>query len=430
MKTVNDYIGLTDSDQIEQAVKNRENGIVVIPPRVSDREPERDHWLIDRAILLPENTTVILQNCKIKLSDRCRDNFFRSDNCGLGDGECPPIHNIHIRGEGLCILEGADHPRATGDGSKILANPCPKKPEDICKLVDWVPEERRVPEKIEFWDEHEHSYGTDAGKEGESQYGDWRGVGILFANVHDSSIENLRIVCSHGWGISMEACSDCRIEKIDFDSNMSKMIDGLLSNMENQDGIDLRNGCHDIVISDITGGTGDDLIALTAVDYEPDYKGGGFDHTVVMHTDWTRREKDIYNIIIRNVMGYSKGNICNIIRLLPAGCRIHDVVIDGVVDNSPAGYRVGSVVQLGDGGFYGENGTDGLQNITISNLICDSRDAVNVESYLRNAVITNVVNKNPDCPAVRILRKNGAVNVAISNVVSVSEEAVRYENLP
>lgn len=428
MKTVNDYTGLTDSDRIEAAIANRENGIVVIPPRVSDEEPERDHWLIDRAILLPENTTVILQNCKIKLSDKCRDNFFRSANCGLGKGDPEPLHNIHIRGEGLCILEGADHPRAAGDGSKILACPCPKTPEDICAMADWVPEERRSPEKLDFWDAHDHSYGTDAGKEGESQYGDWRGIGILFANVHDSSIENLRIVCSHGWGISFEACSCCRIEKIDFDANMEKMIDGLLNNMENQDGIDLRNGCHDIVIDGITGGTGDDLIALTAIRDPNDYTGGGYRHTHIMHSDWTRRDPDIYNVIIRNVMGYSKGKICNIIRLLPAGCRIHDVVIDGLIDNSPAGYRVGSVLLLGDGGGYGENGVDGMQNITISNIVCDSLWAISVDSYLSNSVITNVINKNPNCPAIHVCRRNGMVNVATSNIVSWGEEIIRYDD--
>ena len=30
----------------------------------------------------------------------------------------------------------------------------------------------------------------DAGKEGESQYGDWRGIGILLANVDKFSISN------------------------------------------------------------------------------------------------------------------------------------------------------------------------------------------------------------------------------------------------
>ena len=288
MINVNNYNGLSDNEVIENAIQNRtSDGIVLIPPRVSDLEPERDYWLLDRAILLPANTTVILQNCTIKLSDRCRDNFFRSANCGLGIADPERIQNIHIRGEGLCTLQGADHPRATGDGGKILACPCPYEPEDLCRLAPWVPEERRSPEKLDFWDAHDHSYGTDAGKEGESQYGDWRGIGILLANVEHFSIENVRIVESHGWGISLEACAHGSVQKINFEARMSKMIDGLRQNMENQDGVDIRNGCHHIIISDITGRTGDDMVALTAIAGDEVRPGGSLCTTHVMHSDWS-----------------------------------------------------------------------------------------------------------------------------------------------
>ena len=60
MINVNNYKGNTDSEIFEAAFADREaDGIIVIPPRVCEIEPERDYWLIDRAILLPENTTVI-----------------------------------------------------------------------------------------------------------------------------------------------------------------------------------------------------------------------------------------------------------------------------------------------------------------------------------------------------------------------------------
>ena len=170
MTNANDYRGACDSEIFEAAMADLgSDRILVIPPRVCENEPERDFWLIDRAILIPENTTVILQNATIKLSDKCRDNFFRSANCGLGIEFPEKIKNIHIKGEGLCPLVGADHPRATGDGSKTLAHPCPHNAEDLIKYADWVPEERKSPEALIFDDKHTHSYGTDAGKEGESQ---------------------------------------------------------------------------------------------------------------------------------------------------------------------------------------------------------------------------------------------------------------------
>ena len=421
MSNVNHFCGLTDSDILENAIRNRTaDGVVVISKRESDIEPERDYWLLDRAILLPENTTVILKNCKLKLSDRCRDNFFRSANCGLGIAFPEKISNIHIRGEGTCILEGADHPRATGDSSKLLHAPCPHLAEDICRIGEWIPEERRKPDKLDFWDVHNHSYGTDSGKEGESQYGDWRGIGILLANVDRFSISNLKIVKSHGWGISLEACENGRIEKIEFESTMHKEIDGMLMNMENQDGVDIRNGCHHIVISDITGHTGDDVIALTAV-ANPEYlPGGSLRTTHVMHNDWTVRERDIHDIIIRNVIAHSY--LCYTIRLLPALASIYNVVIDGVIDTQTDCKASAGTLLLGDSGFYGKNLPDSMRNISISNVICNSENAIIVEGYLTNSVITNVINRNPDCPAIAVVRENGLHNVATGSLVSASHQ--------
>lgn len=411
-----DFGGKTDSEILKNAINGRDaDGIVVITPRELD--DGRDYWLIDEAITLPENTTVILRDVKIKLSDKCRDNFFRSANCGLGIDDPVRIHNIHIKGEGLCVLEGADHPRATGDSSKLLHAPCPHFPEDICKVADWIPKERRQPDKLGFWDIHNHSYGTDAGVEGESQYGDWRGIGILFANVEDFSISGLRIKESHGWGISMEACSNGRVERIDFDARMHKNIDGIYMNMENEDGINLRNGCHHIIVSDVTGCTGDDVIALTAVAAKKDYvPGGSLRSTHVMHNDWSRREKDIHDVIIRNVVAHSY--LCYTIRLLPVMTKIYNVVIDGIIDTCEVPKSTAGTIILGDDNGYGENLKRSMQNITISNVICNSTAAIDVQGYLSESVITNIVNKNPDCPAVSVGRPDGLDNVIISNTVT------------
>ncbi len=421
MICVNDFCMKTDSETIERAIAARgADGIVVIPPRVSEIEPERDFWLIDRAILIPENTTVILQNCKIKLSDRCRDNFFRTANCGLGIENPAPIKNVHLRGEGFCVLEGADHPRATGDGGKLLHCPCPFTEEDLIAYGDWIPAERRAPGKVSFWDQHDHSYGTDALDPNESHYGDWRGIGVLFANADRFSIENLHIVESHGWGISLEACSNGCIRGIDFDARMSKEIDGMLMNMENQDGIDIRNGCHHIVISDITGETGDDLIALTAIvpDNEVYRPGGSLRSTHVMHNDWSRRERDIHDIIIRNVIGFSY--LCWVLRLLPANTRIYNIVIDGVIDVSrKIDHPHGGTMLLGDGGGYGKNHPDSMSAVTISNVICRSNTAITLAGYMSDSVITNVINETKSPDAVRVVRENGAVNVTMSGIVNV-----------
>ena len=421
MINVNNYQGITDSEVLEKAINDRgADGIVIIPPRDSEIDPERDYWLLDRAILIPANTTVVLQNCTIKLSDRCRDNFFRSANCGLGIADPQRIQNIHIRGEGLCTLQGADHPRATGDSSKILACPCPYEPEDLCRLASWVPKERRTPEKLDFLDAHDHSYGTDAGKEGESQYGDWRGIGILLANVEHFSIENVRIVESHGWGISLEACAYGSVQKINFEARMSKMIDGLRQNMENQDGVDLRNGCHHIIVSDITGRTGDDMVALTAIARDVVRPGGSLKSTHVMHSDWSRRERDIHDIIIRNVIGYS--DLCWQVRLLSCNTRIWNVVVDGVIDTAPDDQCHGGGLVIGaDDSDYGKNLPEGMKNISISNVIAHGNNAISINGYLKDSVISNVVNRNPKGGVIKVRREEWLSNVQMSNVLSYQD---------
>lgn len=220
----------------------------------------------------------------------------------------------------------------------------------------------------------------------------------------------------------MEACTNGRIEKICFNACMSKEIDGMLQNIENQDGIDIRNGCHNIIISDITGRTGDDLIALTAIANENVgfIPGGSFRTTHVMHNDWTKRDKNIHDIIIRNVMGYSQ--LCYLIRLLPSNSRIWNVVIDGVVDTSPDDLEALGGLLLGDFDFYGINLPDSMRNISISNIICNRPNAILVEGWLSDSVITNVTNRKKNCPAVIVSRPNGIKNVKMSNLNAVEAE--------
>ena len=413
MKNVNDYRGNTDSEQIEAAIRDRRGNVVVIPPRVSEREPERFWWLLDRAVLLPENTTVIIENCRIKLADSCRDNFFRSANCGFGMAEPEHISNIRIRGVGDAVLEGADHPRATGDGSKILACPCPKNFTGA-----------EVPT---FEDLHRHSYGTDAGKPGELQRGDWRNIGILIANADHVSIENLRIVESHAWAISLEACSDAVVRGIEFRARMTRNIEGALHNNENQDGVNLRAGCRDVIISDITGTTGDDVIALTAIaSPRTRHTGGELGFTEVMPNDFTRRDKDIRNVIIRDVLAHSAGG-CKILRLLAlGGAEIHGVTVDGIVDTSPDDFHTRTSVEVGAApgiagqpdSPYGVQSECSIFDVAFSDIVSNADRVFHIPGGLNNAVIANVVNRNPTGRGAVIKLPELVKNVKIFNIAA------------
>lgn len=408
MVNVNDFYGLCDNDIIENAINNRDaDGTVLITPRKCDFDTERDYWLLDRAIILPENTTILLRNVKLKLSDKCRDNFFRSANCeSIQEKEPKKIKNIHIIGEGMCILEGADHPRASGCGGKMQHSPCPHLPEDLCKYGDWLSDEHRSsPENIDFFDIHNHSYGTDAGKEVTTNLESWRVFGIFFANVENFTISGLNMIDFHCFAIDIEACSFGRIEKINYSANMSKEIDGMLMHIENQDGLHICWGCHNITVSDITGQTGDDVVAL---------QDCGF-------YNYDNSEKDIHDITIKNVT--ARSTICCVVRLLAVRAKIYNVIIDKIIDTLPD-YNMMSnaTILIGDNGYYGKENPNGISSISISNIICNSHYAINVQGYMKNSVISNVINKNPTCPVFYVRHSENVENVTTTNLITVSNK--------
>lgn len=365
----NSYTG-TDSERIAQAVNAASKmggGLVRIPPRVPDEAADRTFWLLDSAILLPANTTLLLENCTLKLSDACRDNFIRSANCGVGIEKVEPIENVHIVGIGSATLIGADRPRATGDSGKTLG---------------------------------ERTYGTDAGKEGESQKGDWRNIGVLLANVRNFSIENISIVNAHAWSISLEKCSFGRVRNIRFESVEQRTIDGEKVKVLNVDGLDLRKGCRNITIENITGTTGDDILALTAIG-AGEKIGGVLESTEVC--DFSPEEElDIHDVLIRNVVGYAAGGH-QIVRLLNAsGIKIYRVTIDGVIDASPEGVVDRATVRIGDANpaWGGVTPLGDTYGIVVTNIQSQSRQAILIAGSLVDSSITNVINYNPDVTGV------------------------------
>lgn len=384
--TPNEFTG-TDIQRINQAVEAAAHaGCRVLIPRVNLVDGQRrDTWLIDSAILLPSDTTLVLDNCHIKLSDRCRDNFIRSANCGLGITDIEPMRNIHIRGMGHVVLEGADRPRASGDSGKTLGA---------------------------------QTYGTDAALEGESQRGDWRNIGILLAFVEHFSIENITVKDSHCWAISLERCAHGTLRDLDFASVGYKMIEGDRQTILNQDGVDLRMGCHDILIDNITGYTGDDLVALTAIP-RSDKPAGSLATTMVSAgEDRGNGLDDIRHIIVRNVKGYCAGGH-HIVRLLnTSGVKMHDILVDGLIDTSPADVRCKAAVKIGDHHYGGGVAPLGdTSRIIVSNVTSSSEHTILIGGSLTDSILTNLIRYRSPGEAVTIQAGPQYVqNVTIRNV--------------
>ncbi len=368
--TPNQFEG-TDVERINRAVQAAAGTGRVVIPRVNIRDGQRcDVWLIDSAILLPSDTTLELDNCHIKLSDRCRDNMIRSANCGLSITDVRPLHNIHIRGIGTVLLEGADHPRATGDSGKTIG---------------------------------QRTYGTDAGVQGESQTGDWRNIGILLAFVDGFSIENITIKDSHCWAISLERCTQGTLRDLNFASNGFKMIDGARQTILNQDGLDLRLGCHDIIVENVTGYTGDDLVALTAIPNN-DRPAGSTNSTMV--TSARARDDgldDIRYIILRNVQGYCRGGH-HIVRFLNTpGVRFHDVLLDGLIDTSPSEMQCKAALKIGDRNYGGGAAPLGdTCRLIINNVVSRSKFAILIGGSLSDSIINNVIQRDTKAEVVTV----------------------------
>jgi len=378
----NQYKG-TDAQRIQQAVDAAAAGNrrVIIPHINEGESVSNPHlWLLDEAIRLPSNITVELDGCHLKLSDRCRDNFFRSANCGVGISSIEAAENIHLIGRSGAVLEGADRPRASGDAAKILG---------------------------------ERTFGTDAGVEGESQQGDWRNIGILMASVSRFSIQNIHMIDSHCWAISLEYCSHGILRDLSFDSRGKKMIDGNEETILNQDGLDLRQGCHDILIENISGETGDDLIALTAI-ANPERQAGNTNSTMIS-ADHESTFPGIHNIIIRNVRGHCAGGH-HIVRLLNTrGLPMDNIIVDGLIDTSFPPYQSRVALKIGDKfpQYGGINPLGTTRRIVVNNVVSRAKYAVLIGGSLCDSSISNVLQNGGENDAVYF--ESGAEN--IHNVV-------------
>jgi hypothetical protein len=360
----NDFKG-TDAQRINQALQAAAGtgGKVVVPRRNHSATGTTEIWLLDEAVVVPGETVLELNNCHLKLSDRCRDNIIRSANCGLGITEIRPLRGIYVYGVGEVLLEGADRPRATGDSAKTLGV---------------------------------HTFGTDAGVAGESQLGDWRNIGLLMAGVESFSLRDLRFKDTHCWAVSLENCAHGKIQQLDFASSGFKMIDGVKEKILNQDGLDLRSGCHDIIIENITGYSGDDLVALTSIP-QPRRLSGQVGSTMVSADSLAGADGvGIARVMIRQVQGYCRGGHHIVMMLNTRGSRMHDIMVDGVMDTSPPEVTCKATVKIGEA-HYGDGMAEmgDTSRIIVNNVISRSEHSILIGGPVCDAVFSNVISFGP-----------------------------------
>ncbi len=262
-----EFWGKSDSETIQNAVdyakKTGANSVTI--PRFNARA-EEEIWSIDRAIILPSYMEIVLDNCHLRQADGAMDNIFRNFRDPETEGHtlAEQSRSITIRGVGKAVLDGGKHNGLT---------------EKTYKTVPGMPH-------------HAHNHM------------------ILLYNVRDFVIENLELREHRYWAINLIHAERGRISDLLILGNC---------HCPNQDGIDLRIGCSNILIERIFGQTGDDVIALSAINTNTPK----FRHYVENHNC------DIHDIIIRDVVATSIE--CAVIALRNnGGNKIHDITIENV----------------------------------------------------------------------------------------------------
>jgi len=329
--TPNEFKEGTDSTRIAaaiaKAVETGERSVEI--PRMNAKSGQ-PIWLIDQAILLPSDFTLVLRDCLVRLAPGTQDNIIR--NAGTAREPMEGNENIRILGVGNAVLSGGLTAHFTPPGDKS----------------------------------------------------GWRTIGVLLCGVKHFTIGGFTLEETQAWAVSVEnGCAYGHIADLHFKNT---------NTYPNQDGVDVRKGCHDIMIENITGVTGDDAVALTGLRSDkplpPDRRAS---------MQLIRKpcpDDDIYNITIRNVHAKIAGGH-HIVRLLNQdGIRLYNIFISDVMDISdPKDPRVAAAVKIGDLRYWSMKQCQlgDTFNVFVDNVLTRGKAGVKIQGPLKNAVLRNIV---------------------------------------
>ena len=312
---------------------------------------------IAEAVRIPSNFTLILEDCHLRLKDGTYTNVFVNEHhdTDLGRTINGTDRNISIIGRGEAIIDGGEF---NGLGEKV---PIDERPAPI-----------------------------------------WKNNLILFTNVDGFKISGISCINQRWWATNFVFCRNGYIGNIDFCSNDTcldkngNVYHGLSRRkhleqyrkilVKNSDGIDLRQGCHDILIENITGFTEDDTVALT-----------GLNGNLEKHFKVEGLSTDIYNVTIKNI---ASAAFCSNVRLLnQSGVKLHDITVDGVTDTSDTDTHLDGgnyAVRVGDKHLYGTRHSteDETYNITVKNVLAKSECAIVLAGAMKNFVMYGIECQN------------------------------------
>lgn len=355
-------------------------------------------WVISEAVRLPSGSTVYLDNCRLMLAPKVFCNVFCNAKAWAQERNSAAAeeHDIRIIGLGHAVLDGGEY---NGYGEHAI--------QGVGHHLSHKEVARLLPKPLVH------------------------NCLIYMHNVRAFEVRGLHIRHQRYWGMCYSFCSDGEIRDIRIEADISYVsADGkhdpnrMPGNynevwVKNSDGIDIRNGCNNILIENISGWSQDDTIALTNLN-------GSERRDIV-----DGKSTDIHHITIRNVRA-GCWKWMNIVRLLcNDGRRIHDIVIDTVVDIKPpnCNWGIASAVQLNDdlgeyvrermpvmGEFY---------NILVRNVFSRGHTAVRLFNPMENVTIENVFLSQKARSAVLSQSDTELKNVVIRNIHGAPGSEIR-----
>lgn len=343
--TPNAHLGATDAQSIQNAIDAAASAGTrrVRIPRVNERTGE-ERWVIDKAIRLPSDIEILFDDAHLTLADGCFCNMFAALG---GDTAEKALRNITLRGRGNAVLDGGHYNGLSERNS----------------------EKDGMPHIV-------------------------KNTTLLFANVENLVVEDLALTRQRWWAVTNIAVRHAHYSRIRFAAELSRIDEQDVHHpnelptryremyVKNADGIDLRIGCSDVIIEDISGFTGDDTVALTAL--------GGFERRLGLFP--AGLSPDIHDVTVRRVD--SETFCCATVRLLNHnGNKLYHVTVEDITNRHTDGiFRSHAAVSIGDP-HYAEtlNAAGDTHHITVRNVRSAALTGVSLCGFLEDSVIENIV---------------------------------------
>lgn len=319
-----------DSDTIQAAIEGAcaEGTRVLYIPRYNLRT-DCDEWRISSSIKIPDNFTLYLDNCFMVMETGVFDAMFTNSNRYDPDVILKAENeqkNIAIIGLGNVCLDGGKH--------------------------------NRLLEKTK-------------GKNGLPR----AGMNDMFSwlNVNGLRIENIHIQNHRRWAMVHYYCCNVTIKNIDFYA---------IPHVYNQDGIDLRSGNHHFTIENLTGRTGDDTLALSAIAdaSETVYKVEG-------------KSPDLHDITIRDIQS-DPFTFYNLRLMNHDGRKLYNIDADTLMDTSDYATKVlsGGALSVGSPLYYHISPAKpgDTYNIKVRNITSRSTNTIVLNHTVHDTLISNV----------------------------------------